>query len=176
MKTIKILIVLLLTGYASTVLGQDNRKADSKVTIANNPSRSKIASKPTFKLPYSVEVFSDNERDQQNRTIVNGLIVKGSIVSAAVSSVGNLAGGAGGGAAAASYAATGKVSIGNIKITISQPETGDEATTVTDEYGNFSVTLKHDTLHTIFVNGVEYGQVKLKTKHDTAKNSVGNVR
>ena len=79
-----------------------------------------------------------------------------------------MSGGAGGGAAAASYA--------KVKITISQPETGDEASTFTDENGNFSLTMNHDTLHTIFVNGTEYGQIKLKTKHDTVKNLINNVR
>jgi len=176
MKSINIFLFLVLIGSASSVFGQEELQTVSKVRLSDNPVRSKIAAGPTFKLPYSVEIFSGNERDQRNRTVVNGLKVKGSIVSAAVSSVGNLAGGAGGGASAASYAATGRVSIGNIKITISQAETGDEATTITDEKGNFSVTLKHDTLHTIFVNDVEYGQIKLKTKHDTAKNSVGNIR
>jgi hypothetical protein len=65
----------------------------------------------------------------------------------------------------------------NVKITVRQAETGDEASAVTDENGNFSVTLSRDTLHTIYVNEVEYGKVKLmKSKHDTVKNSINNVR
>jgi len=176
MKSIKIVLILLLAGSFSIAHSQEKQRTVSKETLADNPVRSKITAVTAFKLPYSVEIFSGRERDQQNRTVVNGLTVKGTIISAAVSSVGNLAGGAGGGAAAASYAATGRSSNDKVKITISQPETGDEASVLTDENGNFSVTLAHDTLHTIYVNGVEYGQVKLKTKHDTAKNSVGNIR
>lgn len=173
MKTTTIFLFLLIIGTVSISSGQEKKNSMSN---SDNTIRSKIAAVHTFKLPYVVEIFSGNERDPKNRAVVNGLTVKGTIVSAAVSSVGNLAGGAGGGAAAASYAATGRISNSNLKITISQRETGDEASTTTDENGNFSVTLAHDTLHTIFVNGVEYGQIKLKTKHDTAKNSIGNIR
>lgn len=119
-----------------------------------------------------MEILTSGEKDTQRREVVNGLTVKGSIISAAV-----LSGGAGSGAASASYAATGRVAPGGIKITILQKETGDEESTTTDANGNFSLTLKHDTLHTIYVNGTEYGQIKLmKTKHDTAKNSINNVR
>lgn len=171
MKTLKIIMVILCLGFVSTVLGQANLSSN----LMENSVKTKIVPVNSFKLPYLVELFSSNEHDERNRVIVRGWDVKGKIVSAAVSSVGNLSG-AGGGAAAASYAATGRVSIAKIKVTVSQPETGDEATTYTDADGNFSLTLKHDTLHTIYVNDVEYGQVKLKTKHDTAKNSVGNIR
>lgn len=175
MKTAKIVMLILLAGFVSISFGQENQRVLS--TDPDNPVRSKIAALNTFKLPYSVEVFSGSHRDQKNRTVVNGLQVKGAIIPATVSSVGNLAGGAGGGAAAASYAATGRTSNTKVKITISQAETGDEASTFADENGNFTLTLSHDTLHTIFVNGVEYGQVKLmKTKHDTVKNSINNIR
>lgn len=172
MKTFKILQVILCLGFVSTVQGQENQSSK----LIENTVKTEITPVNTFKLPYSVEVFSSNERDERNRVIVRGWDVKGKIVAGAVSSVGNLAGGAGGGAAAASYAATGRVSNARIKVTVSQKETGDEASTFTDEEGNFSLTLKHDTLHTIYVNDVEYGHIKLKTKHDTAKNSVGNIR
>ena len=137
-----------------------------KVNSGLSSVKTKIEAVSTFKQPYLVEVFSSGERDPRNKAIVNSLTVSGSIVSS------------GGGAAAASYASTGMVvSTARVKITISQAETGDEASTFTDEKGNFSLTLSHDTLHTIYVNGVEYGQVKLmNTKHDTAKNSINNVR
>jgi hypothetical protein len=173
MKKRNILLLLLLVGSVSIAFGQEKQ---STLSNYDNTVRSKIAAVNSFKLPYSLEIFSGNERDPKNRAVVNGLTVKGTIASATVSSVGNLAGGSGGGAAAASYAATGRTSKDKVKITISQPETGDEATAITDENGNFSITLAHDTLHTIYVNGVEYGQIKLKTKHDTVKNSVGNIR
>jgi len=167
----KLISAVLFLLAASTFMTQAQEKR--QLNSAENPVKTKIAAVNTFTLPYSVEVFSSGERDPRNKTIVNSLTVKGNIASAAVSSVGGMAGG---GAAAASYAATGRTANGKVKITISQPETGDEATTFTDENGNFSVTLAHDTLHTIYVNGVEYGQVKLKTKHDTVKNSINNVR
>ena len=175
MNHIKLFILAFAFFCFSTASGQEKRQIDSAAESVNNPVKTKIAANGSFKQPITIEIFSSKEKDNQNRAIVNGLTVKGVIVSSAVPSVGNLAG-AGGGAAAASYAATGRAANGNIKITISQPETGDEASTFADEKGNFSVTLKHDTLHTIYVNGVEYGQIKLKTKHDTAKNSVSNIR
>jgi hypothetical protein len=168
MKTLIRSVLFLLV--ASTFMTQAQEKLQNSV---ENPVKTKIAALNTFTLPYSVEIFSSGERDPRNKTIVNSLTVKGNIASAAVSSVGGMAGG---GATAASYAATGRTANGKVKITISQPETGDEATTFTDENGNFSITLAHDTLHTIYVNGVEYGKVKLKTKHDTVKNSINNVR
>ncbi|HPR85652.1 MAG TPA: carboxypeptidase-like regulatory domain-containing protein [Prolixibacteraceae bacterium] len=152
------------------------QQKSSESIVTNNSAKVRIPASPAFKLPYSLEILTSGEKDAQRREVVNGLTVKGSIVSAAVSSVSSLAGGAGGGAAAASYAATGRMAVQNITITIIQRETGDEATTVTDANGNFSLTLKHDTLHTILINGTEYGQLKLKTKHDTVKNSINNVR
>ncbi len=177
MNNIKLFILAVLFFAVVTAVGQEKRQLNSTNDMVNNPVRSKISAVGSFKQPLTIEIFSSKEKDNQNRAVVNGLTVKGVIVSAAVSSVGNLAGGAGGGAAAASYAATGRSANGKIKITISQAETGDEASTFTDEQGNFLLTLSHDTLHTIYVNGVEYGQVKLmKTKHDTVKNSINNVR
>lgn len=147
------------------------------IATAENSVKVKLAASPAYKLPYHLEILTSGEKDTQRREVVNGLTVKGAIVSAAVSSVSALAGGAGSGAASASYAATGRVAPNGIKITILQKETGDEESTTTDANGNFSLTLKHDTLHTIYVNGTEYGQVKLmKNKHDTAKNSINNVR
>jgi len=173
MKTAKKFLLLLLIISFTVAIGQEKQKPIKAEAQTENPVRTKIVAKSTFKLPYSVEIFANSELDERNRVVVRGWDIKGKIVS----SVGNLAGGAGGGAAAASYAATGRTSNGKVKITISQAETGDEASTFSDEQGNFSLTLAHDTLHTIYVNGVEYGQVKImKTKHDTVKNSIGNVR
>lgn len=161
----------VFTSHAQEKL-QNNFTAD----LASNPIKTKIVAVNTFKQPLSVEIFSSREKDAQNRTVVNGLTVKGTIIQTSSSAVGQLPKGGGSGAAAASYAATGKMAPNTIQITISQRETGDEASAFADDNGNFTLTLKHDTLHTIYVNGVEYGQVKLKTKHDTAKNSINNVR
>ena len=136
-----------------------------KVNSGLNAVKTKVEANRSYKEPYQVEIFSSGERGQGNVSVVNGLTVKGSVIAASGSS---FLGGGGGGAASASYA--------KIQVTISQAESGDKATAYTDANGNFTVTLSRDTLHTIYVNGVEYGKVKLKTKHDTVKNSINNVR
>jgi len=168
-------LFLLLVVSVSLVFGQDKQKQGISPAIETNANTvsTKIAALGSFKLPFVVEVFSTNERDERSRVIVRGWDVKGKIVS----SVSSSANSSGGGAAAASYAATGRSSLDGVQVIIVQAETGDKASTVTDQYGNFSLTLSHDTLHTIYVNGIEYGHVKLmKTKHDTVKNSISNVR
>lgn len=173
MKRITLLAFVLLC----CIFAVKAQQKSSESISTNNSAKVRLTAAPTFKLPYSLEILTSGEKDTQRRDVVNGLTVKGAVISAAVSSVGALSGGAGSGAASASYAATGRVAPGGIKITILQKETGDEESTTTDASGNFSLTLKHDTLHTIYVNGTEYGQIKLmKTKHDTAKNSINNVR
>jgi len=104
----------------------------------------------------------------QGASVLGGALPGGAVISAAaqhdadtsdasagagasaVTSVGNLAGGAGGGAAAASYAATGKVS--------AAPGVAPAAAVVPKAGGNKAPTSK------------------ASTKHDTAKNSVGNIR
>ena len=87
---------------------------------------------------------------------------------AVVSSVSSLAGGAGGGAASASYAATGRT----------VPMSGKPA--VNANTPNNSEALKassaDENVYSIYINGVEYAMVKGKTKHDTVKNSINNVR
>ncbi len=162
MKMIKLIILLAITSISVTIYAQNKIGSDS----AENPVRARLLPSTAFKLPYSIEINSSGDTDERSRVIVRGWDVKGKISSTS----------AVGGAAAASYAATGRIANEKIKITISQPETGDNASTFADEDGNFSLRLKHDTLHTIFINGQEYGKVKLKGKHDTVKNSVGNVR
>jgi hypothetical protein len=120
----------------------------------------------------------------QGTSLLGGAMPGGSIISAAVSSVGNLAGG-GGGAAAASYAATGrtinpeseknvlKIKDNENNAVFDLPEGEYQLTFVIAEKASSGLK---DTLKTqvrigfTLVNGV------LKTKHDTAKNSVGNIR
>ncbi len=127
-------------------------------------------------------------------TLLGGALPGGSIVSAAVSSVGNLAGGGGGGgAAAASYAATGRMVDGAAISTRSDtPGVIDVIDPLSD--GDYLLTVVvekratglKDTLKTQ-VRGPQSQRVRivlgfsveagvLKTKHDTAKNSVGNIR
>jgi hypothetical protein len=86
----------------------------------------------------------------------------------AVSSVSGLAGGAGGGAAAASYAATGRsVNPSGLGDTGKKPLTTQEPS-LKSETG--------ETFYSIYINGVEYDMVRVKTKHDTVKNSINNIR
>lgn len=121
----------------------------------------------------------------QGASLLGGALPGGAVISAAVSSVGNLAGGAGGGAAAASYAATGRMK---------SPDSGKQVFKIQDsendavldlpdgEYELVFVVVEKatsglkDTLKTQVRIGFSVENNVLKTKHDTAKNSVGNIR
>ena len=130
----------------------------------------------------------------QGASMLGGALPGGAIVSAAVSAVGNLAG-SGGGAAAASYAATGRKLEGGkeaLATAIRAPGEIDVLDPLAD--GDYVLTLVvdkatsglKDTLKTqvrvaapqrvqiSLVFSVEAGV--LKTKHDTAKNAIGNIR
>ncbi len=113
----------------------------------------------------------------QGASLLGGALPGGAIISAAVSSVGNLAGGAGGGAAAASYAKTAKQ---ELKIQDSDTDTVMELPDGEFEL-SFVIVEKatsglKDTLKTQVRIGFTVENGVLKTKHDTAKNSVGNIR
>ncbi|MFT3751654.1 MAG: hypothetical protein QM800_01870 [Paludibacter sp.] len=115
---------------------------------------------------------------------IKGFIPGGSIVSAAVSSVSALAG-SGGGAAAASYAATGRIANpGDNKVVAEIPDNDcDGLVQVPD--GDYEISFKvvekatsglKDTLKTQVRIGFTVQNNVLKTKHDTVKNSINNVR
>lgn len=113
----------------------------------------------------------------QGASLLGGALPGGAIISAAVSSVGNLAGGAGGGAAAASYARTGKT------VQKIQDDENDVILELQDgEYELAFVIVEKatsglkDTLKTQVRIGFSVENSVMKTKHDTAKNSVGNIR
>jgi hypothetical protein len=116
---------------------------------------------------------------------LKGSIPGGSIVSAAVSSVSALAG-SGGGAAAASYAATGRMaSPDNNKLPIAEIPDDDCDGLVQVPDGDYEISFKvvekatsglKDTLKTQVRIGFAVQGNVLKTKHDTAKNSISNVR
>lgn len=129
----------------------------------------------------------------QGGSLLGGALPGGAIVSAAVSSVGNLAGG-GGGAAAASYAATGRMSREETPLRASINPQGDVDVLDPLVDGDYVLALVvekatsglKDTLKTQ-VRAAVTQQVRievgfsveagvLKTKHDTAKNSIGNIR
>jgi len=121
----------------------------------------------------------------QGASLLGGALPGGAIISAAVSSVGNLAGGAGGGAAAASYAKDGlitKPDSGKTVIKIQDNESDAILELVDGEYELKFVVLQKttsglkDTLKTQVRIGFSVENGVLKTKHDTVKNSVGNIR
>lgn len=121
----------------------------------------------------------------QGASLLGGALPGGAIISAAVSSVGNLAGGAGGGAAAASYAATGrmaKATTGKTVLKIQDDENDVMMELQDGEYELAFVIVEKatsgikDTLKTQVRIGFSVENGVLKTKHDTVKNSVGNIR
>jgi hypothetical protein len=119
--------------------------------------------------------ISESEFQQRLSNAVPG----GSIVSAAVSSVSTMAGGSGGGAAAASYARTGKA-VWNIRDTENQYQLPENLPDGEYEL-SFKVVEKatsglKDTLKTQVRLGFTIENGILKTKHDTVKNSINNVR
>ena len=129
----------------------------------------------------------------QGASLLGGALPGGAIVSAAVSSVGSLAGG-GGGAAAASYAATGRMGREEapLRASINPQGTLDVLEPLAD--GDYLLTLVvekatsglKDTLKTQvrvatpqqvrIVLGFSVEAGALKARHDTAKNSIGNIR
>ena len=113
----------------------------------------------------------------QGASLLGGALPGGAVISAAVSSVGNLAGGAGGGAAAASYAKNGKtvwkVEDNNSDTILELPDGEFELAFVIVEKATSGLK---DTLKTQVRIGFTVENGILKTKHDTAKNSVGNIR
>ena len=119
----------------------------------------------------------------QGVSLLGGYLPGGAIISAAVSSVGNLA--SVGGAAKASYAATGKMTkadSGKIVIKIQDDESNAIVDLIDGEYElKFVISQKttsglKDTLKIQVRIGFSVENGVLKTKHDTVKNSVGNIR
>lgn len=115
----------------------------------------------------------------QGASLLGGALPGGAIISAAVSSVGNLAGGA----AAASYAKNAKIVLkiqdADSDSVMELPDGEYQLTFVIVENqtaGVKAISGVKDTLQTqvLIVFTIENGV--LKTKHDTAKNSVGNIR
>lgn len=121
----------------------------------------------------------------QGASLLGGALPGGAIISAAVSSVGNLAGGAGGGAAAASYAATGKIAKPDSEKNVLKIQDNENEAVLDLADGEYELAFVivekatsglKDTLKTQVRMGFTVEKGVLKTKHDTAKNSVGNIR
>jgi hypothetical protein len=102
--------------------------------------------------------------------LLGGAIPGASIVSAAVSSVSNLANS--GGASSAAYAATGKMAwtIKDDASTFELPQN------LSDGDYELSFIIQKDNLKTQVRLGFSMVNGVLKTKHDTVKNSISNVR
>jgi hypothetical protein len=134
----------------------------------------------------------------QGASLLGGALPGGAVISAAVSSVGNLAGG-GGGAAAASYAATGMVGLsggaggmgaGGSPIAVGAGSaagpnlTAGAGTNGMGAYNNDIASMSAQNSQMLQVQmamqreNTMFSSISnvLKTKHDTAKNSVSNIR
>jgi len=123
----------------------------------------------------------------QGASLLGGALPGGAVISAAVSSVSSL-GGAGGGASAAAYAATGRVlltPVGGGK-TVSCDLADDGSFELKGlKPGTYhlrismNVTVPKQTQGATFgekVNSGKASEAGNRAKHDTAKNSIGNIR
>ena len=118
-------------------------------------------------------------------SLLGGALPGGAVISAAVSSVSTMAGGSGGGAAAASYAATGRMANPDTGKTTWKINDADLDTVLDLPDGDYVLEFviaekaksgQKDTMKTqVFISFSKISNV-LKTKYDTAKNSVGNIR
>jgi len=118
-------------------------------------------------------------------SLLGGALPGGAVISAAVSSVSTMAGGSGGGAAAASYAATGRMANPDTGKTTWKINDADLDTVLDLPDGDYVLEFViaekvksglKDTMKTqVFISFSKISNV-LKTKYDTAKNSVGNIR
>ncbi|OOV18726.1 hypothetical protein [Flavobacterium sp. LM4] len=156
-----------------------------KVNTANKSitelSKSEVA---TFGEKVNQGLHAAGNAVSQGASLLGGAMPGGSIISAAVSSVGNLAG-AGGGAAAASYARTGKAQTPDSENTILKIQDNQNQTVFDLADGEYELSFVvvekatsglKDTLKTQVRMAFIIEKGVLKTKHDTAKNSVGNIR
>jgi len=118
----------------------------------------------------------------QGASLLGGALPGGAVISAAVSSV-STKGGAGGGAAAASYAKTADKKKKKVWISDGKDDDCDGLKNLPD--GNYEIEVVFEDIstsksekpnQTIFT--IEFSSISnvLKTKHDTAKNSVSNIR
>ena len=113
----------------------------------------------------------------QGASLLGGALPGGSIVSAAISSVSALAGSSGSGAAAASYARTAAVAWqGKDDDCDGVAELADGNYVLEFVVAEKAASGLKDTLKTQVRIAFSNVNNVLKTKHDTAKNSISNVR
>ena len=178
------------TGYKINIFDKSIKEL-SPNRISMNVTVPKQTQGATFGEKVNQGLHSAGGALAQGASLLGGSLPGGAIISAAVSSVGNLAGGAGGGAAAASYART----PGGGAAAASYAATGKqiwitglehESDSILDlSEGDFELVIViarkmpsglKDTLKTQVRIGFTIENGVLKTKHDTAKNSVNNIR
>ncbi|MFO0593866.1 MAG: hypothetical protein U0228_01140 [Myxococcaceae bacterium] len=135
----------------------------------------------------------------QGASLIGGSLPGANVLSAAVSSVSTLAGGSGSGAAAASYAATGVVgftgggsgsTVGGNSVSIGAGQAGGPnllAGAGTNGVGQYNSDIAQMSAQNAQMMQVQMAMQRentmftsisnvLKTKHDTAKNAIGNIR
>lgn len=167
--------------------------------ISMNVTVAKQTQGATFGEKVNAGLHAAGSAIQQGASLVGGAIPGGSIVSAAVSSVSTLAGGPGSGAAAASYAATGVVGFsggaggttaGGNTVQVGGGSAGGAnllAGAGTNAMGAYNTDIAQMSAQNSQMLQVQMAMQRentmfssisnvLKTKHDTAKNSVSNIR
>ncbi len=166
--------------------------------ISMNVTVAKQTQGATFGEKVNAGLHAAGSAIGQGASLLGGALPGGSVISAAVSSVGSLAG-AGGGAAAASYAATGVVgfsggaggaAVGGSPISVGAGSaagpnlTAGAGTNGMGAYNNDIASMSSQNSQMLQVQmamqreNTMFSSISnvLKTKHDTAKNSVGNIR
>ncbi len=167
--------------------------------ISMNVTVAKQTQGATFGEKVNAGLHAAGSAIGQGASLLGGALPGGSVISAAVSSVGSLAGGSGGGAASASYAATGVVgfsggaggaAVGGSPISMGAGSTGGPNLTAgagTNGMGAYNNDIASMSAQNSQMLQVQMAMQRentmfssisnvLKTKHDTAKNSVGNIR
>ena len=167
--------------------------------ISMNVTTAKQTQGATFGEKVNAGLHAAGSAVASGASLLGGALPGGALISAAVSSVGSLAGG-GSGAAAASYAATGVVgfsggaggttaggggvSIGGGTPGASPNLTAGAGTNGIGQYNNDIASMSAQNSQMLQVQmamqreNTMFSSISnvLKTKHDTAKNSVSNIR
>lgn len=158
---------------------------DNQVFRVNTSQQSITELSATESSKVSAGLHAAGGALSQGASLLGGALPGGAVISAAVSSVSTMAGGSGGGAAAASYAATGRMAntyTGKTVWEINDDDCDARVELADGDYIlDFTIVEKatsglKDTLKTQVRIGFSVENNVLKTKHDTAKNSVGNIR
>lgn len=165
--------------------------------ISMNVTVAKQTQGATFGEKVNAGLHAAGSALSQGASLLGANLPGGSIISAAVSSVSTMAGGSGSGAAAASYAATGVTSFGGGAqgATPGGTVVGGSGQAGSPNYtagqgtnpGNYNTDIASMSAQNNQMLQVQMAMQRentmfssisnvLKTKHDTAKNSVSNIR